>query len=221
MTNTDYINFKPMLVKIAKKYINNKYYELEDLISIGTMGLIKAFNTYDENRHTHSFVTHCWKNIEYEILKELCRLSKKHKDYTLVSIEAPTGDGIYISDMLEDDINVIEKVSDRVFITFATNEFYKTLQDPLAVDIIKHYVFDDNSIEYLAKIFSTDYSEMKYRIRQYRDKLRRNMQFIKLHSNMIDTRLKNISEISLAAERIAIEKVALEQLQLELLEMGI
>lgn len=102
-----------LVAHIAKKYTvtNNSP---DDLISIGTIGLIKAVNTYSSKRSTR-LATYAAKCIENEILMSL-RASKKNKSE--ISLNEPLGtdkDGNEISfndilgsdpDAVIDDINL-------------------------------------------------------------------------------------------------------------------
>ena len=64
-----------LVAHIAKKYINN-YRDTEDIISVGTIGLIKAIKTYSPTKGT-KLATYAAKCIDNEILMML-RSSKKH-----------------------------------------------------------------------------------------------------------------------------------------------
>ncbi len=70
-----------LVAHIVKKY--NGTEEADDLISAGSLGLIKAINTYQYGHNTQ-FSTYAAKCIENEILM-LLRVNKKHK--TNISIE--------------------------------------------------------------------------------------------------------------------------------------
>lgn len=102
-----------LVAHIVKKY-NNK--ESEDLISIGTIGLIKAINTFNVYKSTRiaPYAARC---IDNEILMYI-RTSKKH--YNDFSIYQKT----YINDTmnkigLEDKLTDIkENVSDKVNLKF-------------------------------------------------------------------------------------------------------
>ena len=63
-----------LVVFLAKKYENTKI-DLEDLVSIGTIGLIKGVNTYqnDKNIKLATYASRC---IENEILMYLRRTAK-------------------------------------------------------------------------------------------------------------------------------------------------
>lgn len=74
-----------LVAHIVKKY--NGTDEADDLISVGSMGLIKAIKTFQLN-HGTQFSTYAAKCIENEILM-LLRVNKKHKN--TISIEDALG----------------------------------------------------------------------------------------------------------------------------------
>jgi len=69
-----------LVVHIVKKYSQTE--EADDLISVGSLGLIKAINTYKDG-HGTQFSTYAAKCIENEILM-LLRVNKKHKNTSSV-----------------------------------------------------------------------------------------------------------------------------------------
>ncbi len=71
------------------KKFDNTGEDLEDLISIGTIGLIKAIESFSPNKGTKlaTFAARC---IENEILMHLRSLKKTRKD---VSLHDPIGRG--------------------------------------------------------------------------------------------------------------------------------
>ena len=96
-----------LVVYIAKKF-DNTGVGIEDLISIGTIGLIKAINTFknDKNIKLATYASRC---IENEILMFLRRNSKLR---TEVSIEEPLnvdwdGNELLLSDILGTDEDVV------------------------------------------------------------------------------------------------------------------
>ena len=119
-----------LVVYIAKKF-DNTGVGVEDLISIGTIGLIKAINTYNPNKNI-KLATYASRCIENEILMYLRRNNKTKLE---VSIDEPLnvdwdGNELLLSDILgtEEDItyrdiedevekkvlyNAINKLSDR------------------------------------------------------------------------------------------------------------
>lgn len=64
-----------LVAHVVKKYCTNGNYDSEDLISIGTIGLIKAINSFDGSKNTR-LATYAARCIENEILM-LMRAGKK------------------------------------------------------------------------------------------------------------------------------------------------
>ncbi len=98
-----------LVVYIARKFENTGI-NVEDLISIGTIGLIKAINTFkcDKNIKLATYATRC---IENEILMYLRRNTKTK---TEVSIDEPLnvdweGNELLLSDILGTDVDIISK----------------------------------------------------------------------------------------------------------------
>ena len=74
-----------LVAHIVKKYTGAA--ETDDLLSVGSIGLIKAINTYQDGKGTQ-LATYTARCIENEILM-LLRAGKKHK--TIVSLSDPVG----------------------------------------------------------------------------------------------------------------------------------
>ena len=98
-----------LVVYIAKKF-DNTGVGVEDLISIGTIGLIKAINTFNTGKNI-KLATYASRCIENEILMYLRRNSKTRME---VSIDEPLnvdwdGNELLLSDILGTDENIISK----------------------------------------------------------------------------------------------------------------
>ena len=98
-----------LVVYIAKKF-DNTGVGVEDLISIGTIGLIKAINTFNPLKNI-KLATYASRCIENEILMYLRRNNKVKLE---VSIDEPLnvdwdGNELLLSDILGTDENVISK----------------------------------------------------------------------------------------------------------------
>ena len=92
-----------LVVYIAKKFENCNV-NIEDLISIGTIGLIKAVNTYSPDRNI-KLATYASRCIENEILMFLRKTSQSKYE---ISIEEPLstdwdGNELLLSDVLGSD----------------------------------------------------------------------------------------------------------------------
>lgn len=104
-----------LVVYIAKKFENTGI-GIEDLISIGTIGLMKAINTFnvDKNIKLATYASRC---IENEILMQLRRNTKIKNE---ISIDEPLnkdGDGneLLLSDILGTDNDITSKaIEDEV-----------------------------------------------------------------------------------------------------------
>lgn len=104
-----------LVVYIAKKF-DNTGVGVEDLISIGTIGLIKAINTYNRDKNI-KLATYASRCIENEILMYLRRNNKTKLE---VSIDEPLnvdwdGNELLLSDILGTEEDVVYKnVEDEV-----------------------------------------------------------------------------------------------------------
>lgn len=111
-----------LVVYIAKRF-DNTGVGVEDLISIGTIGLIKAINTFDPFKNI-KLATYASRCIENEILMYLRRTSKTKME---VSIDEPLnvdwdGNELLLSDILGTEEDVISKgIEDEVEIRLLNN----------------------------------------------------------------------------------------------------
>lgn len=103
-----------LVVHIVKKYSN--YGDNDELISVGSIGLIKAVNSYHEGKGTQ-FATYASKCIENEILMVI-RAGKKYRNtkslYEPVSYDKD-GNEVTLIDLIGlDEESVISKVESRI-----------------------------------------------------------------------------------------------------------
>ena len=113
-----------LVVYIARKFENTGIY-VEDLISIGTIGLIKAINTFNPLKNI-KLATYASRCIENEILMYLRKNSKTKME---VSIDEPLnvdwdGNELLLSDILGTDEDVI----------------YKDIEDEIEKDLLKNAI---------------------------------------------------------------------------------
>ena len=98
-----------LVVFLSKKYENTKI-DLEDLVSIGTIGLIKGVNTYklDKNIKLATYASRC---IDNEILMYLRKTKKKRTEVSFedsLSFDAD-GNELHLEDVLGTDANIVTK----------------------------------------------------------------------------------------------------------------
>ncbi len=116
-----------LVAHIVKKYNNSA--ETDDLISVGSIGLIKAINSYEPNKGTQ-LATYTARCIENEILM-LLRSNKKYKNN--VSLSEPVGvdkDGneLTLMDLLFDkEDGVFQQVETNIL----TEKFIKVMREVL------------------------------------------------------------------------------------------
>ena len=101
-----------LVAHVAKKY-QSREEELEDLISIGTIGLIKAVSTYDETFGSR-LATYAVRCIDNELLMYFRAKKKTSKD---MSLDEPIGtdkegNQIQLMDvMVNEEVDVIEQLA--------------------------------------------------------------------------------------------------------------
>ena len=103
-----------LVAHIVKKYDNTRL-ENDDLISIGTVGLIKAINTFDLEKGV-KLATYAARCIENEILMQLRSMKKNRDD---ISLEEPLGvdqegNELSLMDILGYDSDLFEQVEHKI-----------------------------------------------------------------------------------------------------------
>ncbi len=115
-----------LVVFLAKKY-DNTMYDLEDLVSIGTIGLIKGVKTYklDKNIKLATYASRC---IDNEILMFLRKNKRRKVEISFEdSINLDTdGNELHLEDVLGTEIDIVEKsYEDEVDKKILINELEK------------------------------------------------------------------------------------------------
>ena len=93
-----------LVVYVAKRYETDTF-NLEDLVSIGTLGLIKAINTFKQDKNI-KLATYASRCIENEILRYLRKKSRMRIE---VSLDEPLsqddeGNELLLGDVLSNDV---------------------------------------------------------------------------------------------------------------------
>lgn len=117
-----------LVAHVCKKYANSKI-DQDDLISIGTIGLIKGIDKFDPQKNI-KLATYTARCIENEILMFM-RSSKKQK--AEVYLNEPIGKDkddniVTLQEVLENEERNVEDVVD---LKFKTKELYNKIQDVL------------------------------------------------------------------------------------------
>ena len=115
-----------LVVYVAKKYDSMQNGSIEDLISIGTIGLVKAVNTFkiDKNIKLATYASRC---IENEILMFLRKNNKLRQE---ISFDEPLnvdydGNELLLSDIVGTDKDIVQ---DEMNYNDQKEKFYKELK---------------------------------------------------------------------------------------------
>lgn len=98
---------------IKKHYANAR--DQDDLVSIGTIGLIKAVDTFDETKGPH-LATYAARCIENEILMHFRAGKKTEKDVSLSEPIDTDSEGrpLTLMDVLAEDDTIVDDLADRI-----------------------------------------------------------------------------------------------------------
>ena len=172
-----------LVVYIARKFENTGV-GVEDLISIGTIGLIKAINTFNRNKNI-KLATYASRCIENEILMYLRRNNKTRME---VSIDEPLnvdwdGNELLLSDILGTDEDVIyrdietemeRKLLDKAIETLSERErtiveLRFGLKDPMGREMTQKEVADLLGISqsYISRLEKKIIRRLKKEIMKY------------------------------------------------------
>lgn len=124
MSNAEFEKFLPLVKHIVNKY-RNCGIEYDDLIQVGSMGVLYAYNHYDENRNTKLsyWVYQC---IEFFIKKEI---GKNKSVMTFLSLSQPITDDDSIE--LEETISSGENIEDNAIDKLIAEAYYNEINEKL------------------------------------------------------------------------------------------
>ena len=128
-----------LVAHIIKKYYQN-YGGQDDLVSIGTIGLIKAINTFDLNKNIKlsSYASRC---IENEILMFFRNNRKSSQDVSLNDTIDTDKDGnpLTLMDIMASDMDVAEDVDTKLHLEVLNRYIDEVLTKREKEIIIKRY----------------------------------------------------------------------------------
>ena len=113
-----------LVAHIIKKYYSN-YSDQEDIISIGTIGLIKAINTFDYTKGTR-LATYASRCIENEIFMHFRTLKKNANEVSMnepIDVDSE-GNPLTFSDIIYDE----KSVFDDVDLKMKTEKLYEYIE---------------------------------------------------------------------------------------------
>ena len=136
-----------LVVFLAKKYENTNI-DLEDLVSIGSIGLIKGINTYKMGKNI-KLATYASRCIDNEILMFL-RKNKKRK--TEISFEDSLsydadGNELHLEDVLGTDSDIVTKeLEDKIERKILIEEIEKLNERDKKIMILRYGLFGNEEV---------------------------------------------------------------------------
>ena len=128
-----------LVAHIIKKYYQNDSSQ-DDLVSIGTIGLIKAINTFDINKNIKlsSYASRC---IDNEILMHFRNNRKSSQDVSLNDTIDTDKDGnpLTLMDIIASDMDVAEDVDTKIHLAVMNDYINETLSPREKEIIINRY----------------------------------------------------------------------------------
>lgn len=119
-----------LVAHIARKYQNTED-EMDDLISIGTIGLIKAINSYDDTKGSRlgTYAARCIDNELLMMLRGKKKISREVSIYEPIGVDRE-GNEINLLDIIESEqVDVVEKMELKEHLKKLGVLFQKLLTD--------------------------------------------------------------------------------------------
>lgn len=136
-----------LVVYLSKKYDNTRV-DLEDLVSIGTIGLIKGINTFkgDKNIKLATYASRC---IDNEILMYLRKNKKRMGDLSMdanLSFDSE-GNELHLEDILGTDDDLVTKgLDDQVERSLLLNEINRLNKRDREIMILRYGLFGNEEL---------------------------------------------------------------------------
>ena len=133
-----------LVVYIARRFENTGI-NLEDLISIGTIGLIKGITTFDSSKGAR-LATYAARCVENEILMHFRAQKKSAQDVSLSDYIETGNDGSALSlmEVISDDRDLLEQVSTRESVRKLREVIDRELTSQERTVVICRYGLDGN-----------------------------------------------------------------------------
>ena len=188
MTNSDYLEYEPLLMKVVSKYIMNPYLSVEDLKQVGAIGMVKGFRNYDPNKGM-KLSTYLYKNIEWAILQELNNYSRIKAQYTVVSLE---GEDNILYKLIPSTDNVSSGVIENMTLQEYIQEL-KYILTPTQLSILLDRYINNIPIQEIADKHNIKYRKVQYIISQsQRQVLKKSFRIRDIYRKNIDSRKKDV-----------------------------
>ena len=173
MTEKQYKQYEPMLIKISNKFKNNPYgIDIEDIMQIGSLGMIRAFDTYQDNKGM-KFDTYMYNCISWSIKREFHNLKRIHGQYAVTSLDYEIDEDTNMYDIIPNSsVNVENEVIEEMTLQEYIQEFKNILSPTKANIFIDRYV-NELQIKAIASKYDKKDSTINSILRQCRSELMR------------------------------------------------
>ena len=173
MTDKEYLQYSPMLIKIANRFKNNPYgIDIEDIMQIGSIGMIRAFDTYQEDKEI-KFSTYVYNCISWSIRREFSNLKRIKQQYTFTSLDHEIDEENSMYEIIPNSsVNVEYEVIEDMTLQEYIQEFRNILTLTKANIFIDRYV-NELQIKDIASKYNKKDSAINSILRQSRSELMR------------------------------------------------
>ena len=173
MTDKEYLKYRPMLIKIANRFKNNPYgIDIEDIMQIGSLGMIRAFDTYQKDKEI-KFSTYVYNCISWSIRREFSNLKRIKQQYTFTSLDHEIDEENSMYEIIPNSsVNVEYKVIEEMTLQEYIQEFRNILMLTKANIFIDRYV-NELQIKDIASKYNKKDSAINSILRQCRSELMR------------------------------------------------
>ena len=173
ITNEQFLQYNAMLHKICNKYKNNTYgMEFDDLFQVGSLGIMRAYETYKEGEGV-TFDNYVYRCITWAIMNELRRYKRIKQQYNFNYLDSciDTEEEGTLHDIIADEsINVSCAALDNVTIQDYIKEF-KLILTPFRCDIMIDRYIHNLDVKTIAEKYDKTEGVIRSNIRESKNLL--------------------------------------------------
>ena len=177
MSDAEFLQWRGLVISIAIKYISALELDgstMEDIIQIGSIGLLYAHNSYDETKGVRA--SYYYTCIKHQILDSIKRTTYQKRKANINSISTqstvvlPSGDTSTLEEILEDDIDIEAQVIDKLLSEQMLEEFKSILKEK-EYNIFYLKVMERYTFQQIAKIYKCSRQAIEQSYKRVKAKL--------------------------------------------------